>query len=148
MNLQIPAPSGLCALLLTVTLSACTSDEMSAAAPAQSSAGQVSGNVTYRQRIALPPDAVVRVTLEDVSRADAPAVILAEQTIVTEGRQVPIPFMLQFDVEGIDARHRYVIRAVIRDGNGDMLFTSTTSHPVVLSGDEASAEIDVLVEQV
>ena len=43
--------------------------------------GQVTGSVTYRERIALPPTAVVQVRLVDVSRADAPAVLIAEQVI-------------------------------------------------------------------
>lgn len=51
----------------------------------------VIGTVTYRPRIALPPNAVVEVSLVDVSRADAPAITLAGQSIVTGGRQVPIP---------------------------------------------------------
>jgi uncharacterized lipoprotein YbaY len=33
----------------------------------------VTGSVTYRERSALPPDAVVRVGLSDVSRQDAAA---------------------------------------------------------------------------
>jgi heat shock protein HslJ len=41
----------------------------------------VTRTVTYLQRIALPPNAVIKVTLEDVSLADAPANILAEKEI-------------------------------------------------------------------
>ena len=42
---------------------------------------RVTGSVTYRERIALPPTAVVTVRLVDVSRADAPSVLIAEQVI-------------------------------------------------------------------
>jgi putative lipoprotein len=38
--------------------------------------GQVRGTVTYRERLALPPDAVFEATLEDVSRAYVPAEVL------------------------------------------------------------------------
>ena len=38
----------------------------------------VSGSAAYLQRIAMPPDAVLTVRVEDVSRADAPATVLAE----------------------------------------------------------------------
>ena len=41
----------------------------------QPSAATVTGTVTYRERIALPATAVVEVTVADVSRADAPAVV-------------------------------------------------------------------------
>src|SRR5258708_34753519 len=46
--------------------------------------GVVTGTVTYRQRIALPRQAVVQVQLLDVSKADAPAIVIAEQTIETK----------------------------------------------------------------
>src|SRR5882672_8263188 len=48
------------------------------------------GTVLYRERIALPPDAKVEVRLEDVSRADALADVIAKQTVETNGRQVPV----------------------------------------------------------
>ncbi len=51
----------------------------------------LSGQVTYQPRIALAPDAVVEIALQDISRADAPATLIASQTIVTEGKQVPTP---------------------------------------------------------
>ena len=42
----------------------------------------VTGTVTYKERIALPPEGVVvTVKVEDVSRADAPAVTVGEQII-------------------------------------------------------------------
>jgi Type III secretion system lipoprotein chaperone (YscW) len=37
---------------------------------------EVSGWVSYRQRVALPPGAVVTVRLSDVSRADAPSTVI------------------------------------------------------------------------
>lgn len=70
----------------------------------------VSGNVTYRERIALPPDAIVQVTLESV---DAPIEVLAEQTIETKGKQVPIPFSLNYNTSSIREDISYVIRARI-----------------------------------
>ena len=45
----------------------------------------LTGTVAYRERVALPPDALVEVTLEDVSRADAASVVLARQTLKPEG---------------------------------------------------------------
>ncbi len=38
----------------------------------------MNGTVTYLMRRALHPEAVIRVRLEDISRADAPATVLAE----------------------------------------------------------------------
>ena len=47
---------------------------------------KVTGTVSYRERIALPPAATIRVQLVDVSRADAPADVLGEQLIEAAGR--------------------------------------------------------------
>ena len=38
-------------------------------------AGTLEGTAAYRERIALPPDAVFEAVLQDISRADAPAVV-------------------------------------------------------------------------
>ena len=54
---------------------------------------EVSGWVSHRQRVALPPGAVVTVRLSDVSRADAPSTVIAKEVIEPE-HQVPIPFSL------------------------------------------------------
>src|SRR6516225_3433270 len=59
--------------------------------PPASSLPTISGNVAYRERIALPENAVLIVQLQDVSFADAPAKVIAEQKITFAGRQVPLP---------------------------------------------------------
>src|SRR3546814_8161159 len=78
----------------------------------------VRGSLTYRERIALPPGSVAEVTLQDVSRADAPSTILARQTIPLEGRQVPVPFDLKVDRAQLQSGMRYSVRGVIRDKIG------------------------------
>src|SRR4029434_1841710 len=40
--------------------------------------GQVKGTATYRERMALPPNAIFEATLEDVSKADAPAEVIGQ----------------------------------------------------------------------
>ncbi len=93
----------------------------------------LNGTVTYRERMALPEGAVVRVRIEDVSRADAPATVIAEEDIrpVT---QVPVPFSLAYDPARIDVTHRYAVRAEIRDAAGQLLWTTTTNTPVFTQG--------------
>ena len=49
----------------------------------------VTGTITYRERIALPENAIVNVQLQDVSLQDVAATVIAETTITTPG-QVPI----------------------------------------------------------
>jgi len=74
----------------------------------ESSGGaSVSGEVTYRQRIALPDDAVVTVQLQDISRQDVAAEVLGEQVIETGGKQVPIPYQVEYNEDDIVDSHRW-----------------------------------------
>jgi len=105
----------------------------------------ITGTVTYLQRIALPPAAVVQVTLQDISRQDAPATLLAREIIVTGGRQVPIPFTLAYDADAIDSRHTYVVAARI-EAAGKLLFINDTVHPVITR--DAPSAVEILVKPV
>lgn len=93
----------------------------------------MTGTVTYRQRIALTPDAVIEVKLLDVSRADAAAVTVAEQTIKPAGRQVPIAFDLAYDPGSIKERNRYVIQVRILE-SGQLRFVNSQAYPVITGG--------------
>lgn len=104
----------------------------------------ITGSVAYHLRIALPPNAVVNLRLEDISRTDAPATLIAEKNIATEGRQVPISFALNYDAAKVVPTHRYQVRATIKS-NDELLFTTTREYPVLTHG--ASDHVEILVEQ-
>ena len=108
--------------------------------PLNAEIGTVSGTVTYLQRIALPPSAVIEVKLEDVSAADAPAKVIATETITLGQRQVPVPFELQFDAGKIDAKHTYSLRAQIL-ANGELLFINDKTYPVLTAGHPSQVEM-------
>jgi putative lipoprotein len=105
---------------------------------------RVTGTVFYRERMLLPPGAVVEVSLRDVSRADAPARLVARQ-IIEEPPAPPIPFVLKYDSAKIDPRMSYAVRAVVRY-QGRLLFTSDTHYPVITRG--AGNTVDILVKRV
>jgi putative lipoprotein len=92
--------------------------------------GTISGSVSYRERIALPDSAVVQIELADISRADAAAFILASQQLVMNGRQVPVQFSLYYDLESIDDRFTYSVRARIFVSNA-LRWTTDTVVPVI-----------------
>jgi len=108
--------------------------------------GVLTGSVLYRERMALPPDAQIEVRLEDVTRADAPADVLAEQTTPANGKQVPFPFELRYAPERIQANHRYSVRASIRAANGELMFTTTSHHPVLERG-AANQSVTILLQR-
>lgn len=90
----------------------------------------ISGTVSYRERIALPDNAVVTVTLEDISLADAPSTVIATQEFTTDGKQVPFAFELSYDNNKIKANHRYNMRATIHV-DGKLRFTTDTIKSVI-----------------
>lgn len=88
----------------------------------------MSGEVLYRERIALPPNAVLTVQLADVSLADASAAIIAEQTVDPAG-QVPIKFELRFDPAVIQPNMSYALLARITVED-QLWFITDTRHEV------------------
>jgi putative lipoprotein len=92
------------------------------------------GEVFYLQRIALPPNATLSVSLQDVSQADAPAVVLDEQKGPIEG-QVPLPFHLSYDPAQVKPGHRYSVSARI-EVDGKLMYLSTDHHAVQLDGSD------------
>jgi putative lipoprotein len=102
-----------------------------------------SGTVTYRERMALPPSAVVEVKLVDVSHADAPSVTIAEISKATGG-QVPIPYELTYDASSIQPGRSYALQARI-SVDGRLWFTTTTRHAVFTGGADKS---EIVVQRV
>ncbi len=101
----------------------------------------VTGTVTYRQRIALTPEAVVQVELRDVSRGNGQAPLLARQIIRRPG-QVPIAFVLDYDPASIEAGHSCALSARIAD-RGQLQFVTET--PVAVSTDAAAGPAEIVV---
>lgn len=104
--------------------------------------GVVTGTVGYRERIALPPDAVLTVRLLDVSRADAPAVELAAHQAVLAGGP-PYAFSLTYDRQHVQATHTYSVRAEIRVGR-ELWFTTDTAVHVITQGSPQSVELTLV----
>ncbi len=93
----------------------------------------LTGTVTYLQRIALPPDAEVTVTLADVSRADAAAVTLGATTFKTGGKQVPLPYAIGYDPTRVDEKMSYAVSVRINVG-GKLAWISDTRTPALTRG--------------
>lgn len=105
----------------------------------------ITGSVTYRARIALPPDAVLVVKVQDTSRAGAPALVLAEQRIELGGQQVPIPFNMLVDRDLIGKKARITVAARIQSGS-KLLFISDTVYPALADGQPR--QVDMVLKQV
>lgn len=124
------------ALVPALTAAAC------AALPeASADMTEVQVRALYRERIMLPPGHVLTVKVEDVSRADAPARVLAEVRQPLDGRAPPYAVTLSVPNREIDSRFEYAARAEIRDPSGVLRFTTDTRHSVLTRGAPNSVEI-------
>jgi putative lipoprotein len=99
----------------------------------------IRGTVSYRERIALPPNAVLRVRLLDVSSANAPSVTVAQKRIPIT-HQVPISFELPYHPETIKPQHTYVLDARILVA-GKLRWVPATRHPVITHGNPRKVDI-------
>jgi len=126
-----------------VVLVGCVTPERPAAPEGTPAMSKVTGTVAYRARIALPPTAVVKVQLADVSRADAAAIVIGQQAIETGGRQVPIPFEIAYDPAKIDPRMTYAVQARIEDG-AHLLFISDRRYAVITGGAPTRIDMDLV----
>ncbi|GAA5175118.1 hypothetical protein GCM10025771_06420 [Niveibacterium umoris] len=102
-------------------------------------AATLAGSAFYRERIALPPDAVFEATLEDVSRADAPAVLLGRARLVPAG-QPPFHFTIEYDAAAVQPGHRYTVRATVHH-EGRLMFTTDRSYPVLQGASDAPLQL-------
>ena len=105
----------------------------------------VSGDASYLQRIAMPPEAVLTVQLQDVSRADARAIVLAESRQVFGNRQVPLAYSVTVMRSAINPGLHYVVRASI-SVDGQIKFSTTRQYPVLTRG--APGKVNLLLSAV
>jgi len=105
----------------------------------------VTGLVNSQAATPLPAGAIATVTLADVSRADAPAVTIAEQ-VISNPEAFPFPFTVIYNLEDIDPRFTYAIGVRITDSTGVLVFINTFSYPVITRDNPSTVE--VLVEPV
>lgn len=128
-------------LVTAMVISACTN-----MINKEAGVGKVEGNLTYRERMALPDDALITVTLSDVSLMDVPAKVISRQSYLAAGKQVPFSFSLQYMEEEIKPSHTYAVSARI-EVNGKLLFiTDTANH--VITDPSKTTRLDLMLVRV
>jgi putative lipoprotein len=114
------------------------------APPTENTAGVVTGVATYRERMAMPKDAVLEATLSDVSKMDAPAETIGTATMENPGNP-PYHFSITYDPRRIVENHAYAVRVTIKIG-GHLAFASDASYPVITRGN--GKEVNILLKGV
>ena len=106
----------------------------------------VTGTVTYRERIALTPGAVVSVQLRDTSLMDVASELIAEQVITNPG-QVPISFEVRYNKDDINPRNTYSIQARITESDGRLAFINDTAYDVITRGNPTRVDMVLVIVQ-
>lgn len=93
----------------------------------------VSGSVWIRQKVALPPDSVLTVTVSDASVSDAPSRVIAQHVVRTEGKQSPFHFVLPYNPSDIQPNARILLSAAVAV-KGKLAFITESAKPVINQG--------------
>lgn len=110
----------LLALTALLVLTACAT--ISTPSPAETVV--IAGELSYRERIALPPGSTARAFL---TRNDA---VIAEDVTVTAGEQVPLPFTLEVPRDALSGEGTYAVSGRIDGPDGEALFASETTDAI------------------
>ena len=126
------------ALLALVSFSACqpaTTLAVAASCPA------VTGEISYRVRMALPNDAAIVVRLEEQGIADVAAQMIGETKILSDGQQVPIAFSLQPDCAILKKATMPGFTVRIESAAGALMFINDTRFPLAPNGGANRIEV-------
>ncbi|RTR06966.1 YbaY family lipoprotein [Halomonas nitroreducens] len=95
----------------------------------------------------LPEEAEVTVSLQDVALADAPATVITETTVTPEDGE-PVEFALDYDVSAVTAHHAHILQATLRDGDGNLRWTTKERHTVEVGPDAEQGPMTLVLEPV
>lgn len=135
--------AGLAALALST--GACTTmDSQRQGAQASSSmVERISGELSYRERIALPPGALMEIVVTDITNGSDQELILSREQMAVPGRSVPIPFSIDVSKRNLSDGPLYGLRAFLKDAEGTVLFRTTS--PFLLNLQNENVDIGTLM---
>jgi uncharacterized lipoprotein YbaY len=106
-----------------------------------SSQASLKGEMMYRERIALPVDAIVTVQIENVTRPFA--VVRGGQISFRPSTSGTIPFEVAYDPTYINPQDIYQVRAYITSG-GRTIFDSSQTQRVITQGNPSQVRINLV----
>ncbi|MGB0114172.1 MAG: YbaY family lipoprotein [Ilumatobacteraceae bacterium] len=89
----------------------------------------------------LDPDAIVTITLEDISLADVESTIISTQRTEIADSGFPVEFSLPYDIDDIGDANTYRVAARV-NAHGDLVMITDTVVPVITQGAPTSG-VDV-----
>lgn len=89
----------------------------------------LTGSAVFEDGVVLPAGALLTVTLEDISRADAPAGTLGQTQVQLSGQRPPVVFSVIYPRSAVLPQAVYAVRGRVTQGDR-LLFTTTENTPV------------------
>jgi uncharacterized lipoprotein YbaY len=111
----------------------------------KSKKGKVSGTIEFKGEARFEADTVARVTLQDVSLADAPAKKVGEQ-VIKDLKKFPIPFEVEYAPAAIEQGHTYAVQ--VRIETKDRLDYLNDTRVEVISRGKPAKDVKVPVIRV
>ncbi len=93
----------------------------------------VNGSIMVLQRIALPKNAIITVTLSDASLFGVPSVILSQKSYNTKGHQSPFPFEINYKKSEVRPDAKVIVSATI-SVEGKLWYVTESLYEVVNNG--------------
>jgi len=87
----------------------------------------ITGSLSYRERIALPPGAKAEIAVVPAAPANAAAIL--KRDVPVQG-QVPLPFQLELPSGALDPGQHYILRGSIAGGDGAPLWRGDSATPI------------------
>src|SRR5699024_2457489 len=132
-----PSPFSMLRQLIVLALVAVVVSACAGGADWRGKGSTLSGELVYRQRIALSPAAVIDVRLVDVDQST----IVAQQEIRPQGRQVPIAFELEYAATDFITDNEHRLLATVRDGSGRVRWAAETPISVLDGGRDGGIRV-------
>src|SRR5699024_10924148 len=126
---------------VALLISACAGGADVQADGATNTGTVLTGELVYRQRIAMAPDAEIHVRLVDADDGRT----LGQQEIHPEGQQVPIAFHIKYEQGEVASNHAHAVLASVYDAGGQLRWAA--DQPVTLPASDTDRGIRVRLAQ-
>jgi putative lipoprotein len=113
--------------------------------PAEPAAVVIAGRITNQEKVALAPSVVVQIQVVDLSRADAPATVVASTEVHPAGGQIPLSYRIAVQRSEFRPDRRYQVNVRITEGKV-LRFITRIAHPLDI--DRLPERFDILVNAV
>lgn len=113
--------------------------------PAEPAPVVISGHISYPEKVAMSPNVLVTIQVVDVSRADAPAIVVASTELHPAGKQIPLSYRLSAKRSAFARGHRYQVNVRITEGKV-LRFITKQAHPLDI--DNLPSRFDIVVNAV